>query len=218
MKSSSCKLIASFLVLVSQLADAHVSLSPKFAEPGQNLSTAFYVPHGCNGSATIALTATVPESITAISPQAVTNWTISTNYKDSTNSSISNFTWSGGYLKPTDALSFPVILSVPNVNLSNKQNETVYFPVIQVCELGSTNWTAIPDSSANSESIAHPAPALVIVSNATQAAASSTNIGHSSGNSSNTAHSGDAHSSDASIALLDLVPAMTAFGVLALVI
>ncbi|KAG1442343.1 hypothetical protein G6F46_013066 [Rhizopus delemar] len=132
MKSSSCKLIASFLVLVSQLADAHVSLSPKFAEPGQNLSTAFYVPHGCNGSATIALTATVPESITAISPQAVTNWTISTNYKDSTNSSISNFTWSGGYLKPTDALSFPVILSVPNVNLSNKQNETVYFPVIQV--------------------------------------------------------------------------------------
>lgn len=68
-------LIATALTLLfSASTNAHVTLSPKFAEPGQNLSTAFHVPHGCNGSATTSIAVTVPNEITVLTPQQVNNW------------------------------------------------------------------------------------------------------------------------------------------------
>jgi uncharacterized protein YcnI len=68
-------LIASALALLfSASIDAHVTLTPKFAEPGQNLTTAFHVPHGCNGSATTGIFVTVPDAITVLTPQQINNW------------------------------------------------------------------------------------------------------------------------------------------------
>lgn len=78
---SRSSLIASTLaVLCFQTSQAHVSLSPKFAEPGvTNFTTSFNVPHGCNGSSTISIQVTVPEEITTLSPQAISNWVSSWN-------------------------------------------------------------------------------------------------------------------------------------------
>ncbi|ORE11215.1 hypothetical protein BCV72DRAFT_327344 [Rhizopus microsporus var. microsporus] len=195
------------LALVSNLVDAHVSLSPKFAEPGQNLTTAFHVPHGCNGSATISVTATVPESITTISPQAVSNWTLSLQYKDASNSSLSNITWYGGYLKATDALDFPLVISIPKVDLSSQPNVTYYFPIVQTCEVGSTNWTSIPQPGVDSHSLNNPAPALVVVKNATQAAADATSISHGHGSNSTSSSSGhENHTSGSNSLYLGLLP------------
>jgi uncharacterized protein YcnI len=69
-------LIASTLAVFSfQASQAHVTLSPKFVEPSQtNLTTAFHVPHGCNGSSTVSIYVTVPQQITTLIPQAVANW------------------------------------------------------------------------------------------------------------------------------------------------
>lgn len=68
-------LIATALTLLfSASTNAHVALNPKFAEPGQNLTTAFHVPHGCNGSATTGIMVTVPDVITVLTPQQVNNW------------------------------------------------------------------------------------------------------------------------------------------------
>ncbi|KAI9470486.1 MAG: hypothetical protein EXX96DRAFT_584495 [Benjaminiella poitrasii] len=163
---------ATFALLLSSMVNAHVTLSPKFVEPDQNITTAFHVPHGCNGSSTTSIFVTVPESITILTPEQVVNWTLSTTYRDADNTIIDTITWSGGVLKPTDALDFPMNLTVPSVDLSTQSNVTFYFPVIQTCEVGTSNWTGIGTTSGDEE----PAPSLVVVNNATQAAADATKI------------------------------------------
>ncbi|CEP19011.1 hypothetical protein [Parasitella parasitica] len=161
-------LIVSTLALFfyASCTDAHVSLTPKFAEPGQNLTTAFHIPHGCNGSATTGIFVTVPDAITLLTPQQVNNWTLTTTYRDESNQSISTISWFGGVLAPKDSLDFPMTLSLPNSDLSTQSNVTLYFPVVQTCQVGTANWTALGNDKEG-----EPAPTLVIVKNATQAAA-----------------------------------------------
>lgn len=85
-------LIASALALLfSASIDAHVTLTPKFAEPGQNLTTAFHVPHGCNGSATTGIFVTVPDAITVLTPQQINNW-VNIFYYNQINSLTYSFT------------------------------------------------------------------------------------------------------------------------------
>ncbi|KAI8641726.1 hypothetical protein BD408DRAFT_417818 [Parasitella parasitica] len=146
--------------------DAHVNLTPKFAEPGQNITTAFHIPHGCNGSATTGIFVTVPDAVTVLTPQQVNSWTLTTTYRDESNQSVSTINWAGGVLAPTDSLDFPIILSLPNSDLSTQPNVTLYFPVVQTCQVGTANWTALGNDKEG-----EPAPTLVIVKNATQAAA-----------------------------------------------
>ncbi|CAO3669007.1 unnamed protein product [Rhizopus stolonifer] len=196
------------VVLLLDLASAHVSLTTKFSEPGKNINTAFHVPHGCSGSSTISVTAVVPESITTVSAGAVSNWTLSIGYKDTSNTSVSNFTWSGGYLQATDALDFPIALSAPNVDLSSNPNVTYYFPFTQVCENSTVSWTDIPSSGVDSETLKHPAPTLVLVKNATEAAKDSTAINQSS----------DSHSSDAYNLGLGSFPLIATVGALAMLL
>ncbi|KAG1467470.1 hypothetical protein G6F56_004399 [Rhizopus delemar] len=178
------------------------------AHPGKNLSTAFHVPHGCSGSSTISVTAVVPENIATISAGAVSNWTLSIGYRDTSNSSISSFTWSGGYLQANDALDFPIALSAPNVDLSSNSNVTYYFPFTQVCENSTVNWTDIPSSGVDSETLKHPAPTLVLVKNATEASKDSTAINQSS----------DAHSSDAYSLGLGSFPLIVTISALAMLL
>ncbi|KAI9279817.1 hypothetical protein BY458DRAFT_501762 [Sporodiniella umbellata] len=198
------------MALAFDLAAAHVSLSPKFTEPGKNLSTAFHIPHGCSGSSTIAVTAMIPDKITSVSAGPVSNWTVSTNYRDSSNATVTNITWTGGYLKATDALDFPITLTFPTVDLSTQPNVTYYFPVIQTCENSTLNWTDIPAGPSSAEA-KHPAPVVVIVKNATEAAAGSTAINSSNDHSG---HSGQ--TSGASQFILGSLPAVATIGAIAM--
>ncbi|GAA5815214.1 hypothetical protein MFLAVUS_008720 [Mucor flavus] len=161
-------IVSAFAAAISSV-HAHINLSPKYAEPNQVLNTMFHVPHGCNGSSTVSISVTVPETVTNITARPVEKWTLATAYRDSSNASVSTITWSGGLLKGTDALDFPIILTVPNVDLSSQANVSFYFPVVQTCEVGSINWTST--STAHGSADGEPAPALIVVKNATQAAA-----------------------------------------------
>jgi uncharacterized protein YcnI len=67
-------IVSALALLFSASTEAHVSMNPKFGEPGQVLNTAFRVPHGCNGSSTTAILITVPETVTTIVPKDVANW------------------------------------------------------------------------------------------------------------------------------------------------
>lgn len=68
-------LLASAMALMLSSVNAHVSLTPKYAEPNQkNFTTSFHVPHGCGNYSTTAIKTTVPEGITEIVPQQLTNW------------------------------------------------------------------------------------------------------------------------------------------------
>ncbi|KAI8387033.1 hypothetical protein BD560DRAFT_420224 [Blakeslea trispora] len=196
-------------------SDAHVSMNPKFVEPGQSVSTAFHVPHGCNGSDTTSIVVTVPDQVKDVKPQAVANWTLTTTYSDASNTTVDTITWSGGLLGAHDALDFPLTLSVPNVDLSSASNVTYYFPTVQNCVVGTANWTFIKEGDSGKES-----PSLVVVKNATQAAADAIAIQSNHTESSPSASSGSdhAHASQAgsgassmSAGILPLVAAVGAF-------
>ncbi|KAL7335569.1 hypothetical protein PS15p_201020 [Mucor circinelloides] len=207
-------LIATALTLLfSASTNAHVGLNPKFAEPGQNLTTAFHVPHGCNGSATTGIMVTVPDVITVLTPQQVNNWTLSTTYRDESNTTISTITWNNGYLDPKDAIDFPMTLSLPNSDLSSQPNVTLYFPVVQTCQVGTANWTALGNSHES-----EPAPTIVIVKNATQAAADAIAIKANSTASASASASGAAATqtgSGASNIYAGILPFAAAIGALA---
>ncbi|OBZ88122.1 hypothetical protein A0J61_03827 [Choanephora cucurbitarum] len=164
-------------------ADAHVTLTPKFVEPGQNVSTAFHVPHGCSGSDTISISVSVPDQVSNVKPQQLTNWTLTTEYSDASNTSVKTITWSGGLLGAHDALDFPLNLSVPNVDLSSVSNVTYYFPAIQTCLNGTANWTYVKQGDSG-----ETAPSLVVVKNATQAAADAIAIKANSTSNSTDGH------------------------------
>lgn len=245
-------LIATALTLLfSASTNAHVGLNPKFAEPGQNLTTAFHVPHGCNGSATTGIMVTVPDVITVLTPQQVNNWvryhfkrlwyqslylqfiqTLSTTYRDESNTTISTITWNNGYLDPKDAIDFPMTLSLPNSDLSSQPNVTLYFPVVQTwyvkliffhkeeqltscssSQVGTANWTALGNSHEG-----EPAPTIVIVKNATQAAADAIAIKANSTASASASASGAAATqtgSGASNIYAGILPFAAAIGALA---
>ncbi|CAO0789669.1 unnamed protein product [Mucor circinelloides] len=207
-------LIATALTLLfSASTNAHVALNPKFAEPGQNLTTAFHVPHGCNGSATTGIMVTVPDVITVLTPQQVNNWTLSTTYRDESNTTISTITWNNGYLDPKNAIDFPMTLSLPNSDLSSQPNVTLYFPVVQTCQVGTANWTALGNSHEG-----EPAPTIVIVKNATQAAADAIAIKANSTASASASASGAAATqtgSGASSIYAGILPFAAAIGALA---
>ncbi|KAI8973744.1 hypothetical protein BDF20DRAFT_883885 [Mycotypha africana] len=202
-------------------SQAHITLSPKFGEPGQDVTTAFHVPHGCNGSSTIGISVTLPQqNLGHIVPQTVTDWILTMTYTDSTNTTLKTVEWTGGVLKPTDALDFPIRFSVPQVDLSSQSNVTLYFPVHQTCEVGSTDWNATGGQKGE------PAPTFVIVKNATQAAAdaitikknSTTSISSSSSTASSSASSPTAATSFANTVNANGVSAVFASLVAAIVL
>lgn len=48
------------------------------------------------------------------------------------NRTVSNITWSGNQLAPTEKQLFGVVIQVPQVNLTgSNSNVTLYFPVVQ---------------------------------------------------------------------------------------
>ncbi|KAI8990151.1 hypothetical protein BDB01DRAFT_894942 [Pilobolus umbonatus] len=166
-------LIVSALVsMLSTVVDAHPSLTPKYVEPNQAVNASIYVPHGCDGSATIELTVMVPENVAIIVPEPFSNWTVFTTYRDEVTEELSEFTWSGGYLAADASLYFPLNITIPNIDLSSQPNVTLYFPVHQKCEVGWSNWTLSEDHAHNADhnSQGKPAPFMVVVKNATEAA------------------------------------------------
>lgn len=75
-------------------------------------------------------------------------------------------------------------------------------------ENSTVNWTDIPSSGVDSETLKHPAPTLVLVKNATEAAKDSTAINQSS----------DAHSSDAYSLGLGSFPLIVTISALAMLL
>ncbi|RCI01878.1 hypothetical protein CU098_009859 [Rhizopus stolonifer] len=204
-------LVFSAALALAGSVQAHVSLTPKFVEPGQNVSTAFHVPHGCNGSDTTSIFVTVPNQVTQVKPQEVANWTLTTTYADSANTIVSTITWTGGPLGAHDALDFPLSVSIPNIDLSSVSNVTYYFPTVQTCVVGTSNWTFVKAGDAGQES-----PALVVVKNATQAAADAIAI-KSNSTASDSAHTTQATQtgSGANSIYAGILPFVAAVGALA---
>src|SRR3977135_951222 len=55
---------------------AHVPAQPNEGATGGTFRTAFNVPHGCEGSPTVAVRLKIPEGVTGVKPQLKPGWQI----------------------------------------------------------------------------------------------------------------------------------------------
>lgn len=147
---------------------AHVTLEQQEAPVGASYKAVLRVPHGCGESPTVRVTVRIPEGIIAVKPMVKPGWDIAVKKGDYAKSyayfhgatfsyGVKEVTWSGGRLPDAfyDEFVFTAFIAgdLP-------AGQTLYFPVVQMCEKGTHNWVEIP--SAN-KPVDEPAPGLMLL-------------------------------------------------------
>jgi uncharacterized protein YcnI len=138
-------------ILTASSANAHVTLENRQAAVGSYYKAVFAVPHGCAGSATVKVRVQIPEGVIAVKPMPKTGWSLetvkgkySTSYElhgATITEGVKEVVWSGGKLADDNYDEFVLATFLTG---SLKPNTTLYFPVVQECEQGTSRWIEIP--------------------------------------------------------------------------
>jgi uncharacterized protein YcnI len=147
---------------------AHVVPDPREAAPGKYFRTAFRVTHGCQGSATVAVSIRIPDGVMSVKPQPKPGWTIELQTRPveppvhgphghHIHEAVSEVTWRGGNLP--DAYFDEFVLSM---RMPDQPGTTLYFPVVQTCEKGKLEWTAVPAPGQQDSDAPDPAPSITL--------------------------------------------------------
>lgn len=155
-------------------ASAHVGIDPNKTEANSYALLTFGVPHGCDTFGTTKMTITLPEELNDAQPTVNPNWTVekvtqtlSEPKKLADGTSITKRTSQIVYTAkaPLDAhLRDALVLSV---KLPDTAGKTLYFPTLQNCEQGQTDWAEIPKEGQDAHSLKSPAPSVTITAAAT---------------------------------------------------
>ena len=152
-------------------ASAHVTLETREAPVGAPYKAVLRVPHGCEGTATIALRVRVPDGMIAVKPMPKPGWKIDTvNGKyprtygyfhgAKLSEGVTEIRFSGGSLPDAyyDEFVFTGFLAG-----DLEPGTMLYFPVVQECEKGVHRWIEIPAAGNSAGDFPEPAPALKLL-------------------------------------------------------
>jgi len=138
------------LAVAWQPAAAQIVLSQPSFEAGQNYAAFFRVEHGCDGSPTLALSIRIPEGVRVIDTPEKPGWTLNASRRAG---QIATVTWRGR-LAADVSDQFGLFLKLP------PKAGALYFPAMQECEKGETQWNGIPSAGHD---LRHPAPVLRLI-------------------------------------------------------
>jgi periplasmic copper chaperone A len=152
-------------------ASAHITLESREAPIGTPYKAVLRVPHGCDGTATVALRVRVPDGMIAVKPMPKPGWKIDTvngKYPKTydyfhgakLNEGVTEVRFSGGNLPDAYYDEF-VLTGFLAADL--EPGQTLYFPVVQECEKGVHRWIEIPAGGKSSADYPEPAPALKLL-------------------------------------------------------
>jgi uncharacterized protein YcnI len=156
------------LAFVPALARAHIVADPSEAPAATSFRTAFRVTHGCKGSPTTALSIRMPEGVLSAKPMVKPGWTIEIKTRPLDTpvagphgivirNAVTEIIWQGGRLENNQFDDFVVMVSLPD-----RAGETLYFPTLQTCEKGTTNWNGIPAAGQAWHDLPEPAPFITL--------------------------------------------------------
>ena len=148
-------------------AFAHVTLEQAQATVGANYKAVLRVPHGCDGSPTVALRVRIPEGVIDVKPMPKSGWSLNlvkgkysktySLFHAQLSEGVTEVDWSGGKL-PDEYYDEFVFQSFLASDL--EAGKTLYFPVVQECEKGVHRWIELPaEGTTHSE----PAPGLKLL-------------------------------------------------------
>jgi uncharacterized protein YcnI len=150
-------------------ASAHVEATPDTTAANSYALLTFAIPHGCNTSGTTKMTITLPAELNDAQPTVNPNWTaqkvtehLPAPKKLANGTSITKRTSQIVYTAkaPLDPeLRDTLVLSV---KLPDTAGKTLYFPTLQTCQQGQTDWSQIPKEGQDEESLKSPAPSVTV--------------------------------------------------------
>lgn len=152
------------VTLSMSAATAHVLIQPTEAPAGSYLHASFSVPHGCDGSPTVAIRVRIPEGVMSVKPQFKPGWTVDIKKRvldkpqpslhgKTITDTVDEVSWRGGPLPDSMYDTFGLIMKLPDT-----PDTPVYFPVVQECESGVHRWIEIPTGSQKRDDLREPAP------------------------------------------------------------
>ncbi|MEX2269010.1 MAG: DUF1775 domain-containing protein [Acidimicrobiia bacterium] len=114
------------LLLACAPAAAHVEPDPNRVEPGDAVTVAFLVTHGCDESPTVKLTFKIPKGGTDVAPEDKDGWEAAKKGK--------TVVFEGGPLDTDTEDSFAIGFTAPN------KKTLLVWKVVQKCEDGVIRW------------------------------------------------------------------------------
>jgi periplasmic copper chaperone A len=156
--------IVSFLSLgATNPALAHAVINQTTAEPGTLITAEARITHGCAGQATNAVTITMPEGVTRVTPRAMSGWTVAVTMRDlpapitlhgqQITQTVDTITWTGGSVPDFAWEQFEFRFQAPAT-----PGRVLYFPLVQTCATASERWINIPSTIADWGRTPDPAP------------------------------------------------------------
>ena len=140
--------LAACAILFASPAFAHPSLETREAPAGSTYKAVLRMPHGCDGSPTVKVRATIPEGLIGVKPMPKPGWTIETvrgayaksypYFHGPLSEGVKEITWTGRLLdEHFDEFVFSGYLAreLPAGRL--------HIPVVQECEKGGHRWVEI---------------------------------------------------------------------------
>ena len=155
----------------ASIAFAHITLENQQAPVGASYKAVLRVPHGCEGSATVAVRVRVPDGFIEVKPMPKAGWKLDVvrgKYQKpmsvrgtKVTEGVTEVDWSGGNLP--DAYYDEFVLT-GYIGDEAQAGQTMYFRVVQECEKGINRWIEIPagDGAPKAEP-AEPAAALKLL-------------------------------------------------------
>ena len=161
---------AAVLILTAAAgASAHVGVTPDKTAANSYALLTFGIPHGCDQSGTAKVAITLPAELNDAQPTVNPNWTVekvteqlAEPKKLADGSSITKRTSQIVYTAkaPLDhELRDTLVLSV---KLPDAAGSTLYFPTLQSCVAGQTDWSEIAKDGQDPHSLKAPAPSITI--------------------------------------------------------
>jgi uncharacterized protein YcnI len=157
------------LVVFPLAASAHITLEKQETTVG-GYKAVFRVPHGCDGSPTVAIRVKIPEGVISVKPQPKPGWQVATVkgpyakpyklYGSTLTEGVTEVDFTGGNL--ADDFYDEFVLST-YVTAGLKPGTTLYFPIVQECASGTERWIEIPAAGKVADDYERPAPGVRLI-------------------------------------------------------
>lgn len=150
-------------------ASAHVGATPDKTAANSYALVTFGIPHGCEHAGTTKVTITLPAELDDAQPTVNPNWTVEKvveqlpepkKLQDGT--SITKRTSQIVYTAKAPLAPELRDALVLSVKLPDAAGQTLYFPTLQDCEQGQTDWSEIPADGQDGHSLQSPAPSVTV--------------------------------------------------------
>lgn len=150
-------------------AMAHIIFENGAVAAGTRTEFVLRVPHGCDGSPTVAVRVAVPKELEGIEALPKPGWKLSVvtddlhqasadanaGHSDGGEEKVKELVWSNGRLEDAFRDTF-----VFRASVNKTATGRIFVPVVQQCESGAERWIEIPAAGGSSDDLKHPAPSV----------------------------------------------------------